>query len=155
MSSTTHTRSMHIDAPVAKVFDYVKDPHNFYAVISEVPGSRAVGHVKAELTDVSMAPDGGVGSTWTFKGALFIFHYNATLTREECVTNERIVDSNSAAGATWTCTFAPDAAGTEFSLGFTTSTKLPLIDKAFDWVSWDANRDLDAMLDAFKKAIES
>jgi hypothetical protein len=80
---------------------------------------------------------------------------DATLTREEYVTNERIVDSTSAAGATWTCTFEPHAAGTKFSLSFTTSAKLPLIDKAYDWVSWDGNRDLDAMLDAFKKAIET
>ncbi len=29
MSTTTHTRSMHIDAPVATVFDYIKDPHHF------------------------------------------------------------------------------------------------------------------------------
>lgn len=155
MSETTHTRSIHIDAPVEQVFDYVKDPHNFYAVMNEVPGSRATGHVEAELTDVSMTPDGGVGSTWSCKGALFIFHFDANLTREEYVTNQRIVDSNHSAGATWTCTFEPDETGTTFSLGFTTSTKLPLIEKAADWLSWDANRDLDAMLAAWKKAIEA
>lgn len=155
MSSTTHTRSIHIDAPVAKVFDYIKDPHNFYKVMDEFHGSRLTGHVKAELTDVTMAPDGGIGSTWSFKGALFIFHYDATLTREEYVPNERIVDSNPAAGATWTCTFEPDETGTMFSLGFTTSTKLPLLDKAVDWVSWDADHDLDTMLGIFKKAIEN
>jgi hypothetical protein len=155
MSETTHTRSLHIEAPVEQVFDYVKDPHNFYAVMSDAPGSRATGHVKAELTDVTMAPDGGVGSTWSFKGALFIFHFDATLTRDEYVTNERIVDSNPAAGAKWTCTFEPDATGTTFSLGFTMSTKLPLVDKAVDWLSWDANQDLDAMLEAWKQAIEA
>jgi len=155
MSETTHTRSIHIDAPVEQVFDYVKDPHHFHAVMNGAPGSRATGHVKAELTDVSMTPDDGVGSTWSFKGALFIFHFDATLTREEYVTNQRIVDSNRSAGATWTCTFEPDETGTTFSLGFTMSTTLPLIDKAADWLSWDANRDLDAMLAAWKQAIEA
>jgi hypothetical protein len=155
MSETTHTRSTHIDAPVEQVFDYVKDPQNFYAAMSEVPGSRATGHVTSELTDVRMAPDGGVGSSWSFKGAVFVFHFDATLTREEYIANQRIVDSNRSAGATWTCTFEPDESGTTFGLGFTMSTKLPLIDKAADWLSWDANRDLDAMLEAWKQAIEA
>ncbi len=155
MSTTTHTRSVHIDAPVEKVFDYVKDPHHFFAVMSEAPGSRLTGHVKGELTGVEMAPDGGVGSTWSFKGALFIYHFDAVLTRTEFTPNERIVDDNSDAGATWTSTFEPDGTGTSFTLAFTTSSKLPLVDKAVDALSWKGDHDLDAMLGSFKKAIEA
>ena len=34
MSTTTHTRSIHIDAPVEKVFEHVEDPKNFYAAMA-------------------------------------------------------------------------------------------------------------------------
>lgn len=155
MSTTTHTRSIHVDAPVETVFDHVKDPHSFYAVMSEFPGSRLVGHIKAELTDVSLTPDGGLGSTWSFNGALFIFHYDATFTREEYVPNERIVDRNADAGTSWTFTVEPDETGTTLGMSFTMSSKVPLLDKVEDRLSWDGDGDLDTMLTMFKKAIET
>ena len=31
MTTTKHQRSTHIDAPVETVFDYVEDPHHFFA----------------------------------------------------------------------------------------------------------------------------
>ena len=155
MSTTTHTRSIHIDAPVPKVFDHVKDPHNSYAVISEFHGLRLTGHIKAELTDVTMTPDGGLGSTWSFTGTLFIFHLDATFTREEYVPNERIVDRNADAGTAWTFTVEPDETGTTLGMGFAISSRVPLLDKAEDVVSWDGDSDLDTMLTLFKKAIEN
>ena len=102
-----------------------------------------------------MTPDGGVGSTWSFKGAVFIYHFDAVLTRKEYVPNERIVDDNPDAGATWTSTFEPDDTGTTMTLAFTVSSNLPLLDKALDFVYWKGDRDLDTMLDALKKAIET
>ena len=155
MSTTTHTRSIHVDAPVAKVFDHVKDPHSFYEVMREFPGSRLTGHVKAELTDVTMKPDGGLGSTWSFKGALFVFHFDATFTREEYVPNERIVDHNPEADTTWTFTVAPDETGTTLGMAFAFSSRVPLLDKVEDRIYWDGDGDLDTMLGLFKKAIET
>jgi hypothetical protein len=155
MSTTTHTRSIHVDAPVAKVFDYVKDPRNFYTVISEFHGSRLTGRMKAELTDVSMTPDGGLGSTWSFTGTLFIFHLDATFTREEYVPNERIVDRNADAGTAWTFTVKPDETGTTLGMSFAISSRVPLLDKAEDVVSWNGDSDLDTMLTLFKTAIET
>jgi uncharacterized protein YndB with AHSA1/START domain len=152
MPTTTHSRSLHIDAPVATVFDYVKDPHNFYDVISEVPGSGLVSHMKAELTDVSMTPDGGVGTTYAFRGKLFIFNLDAVLTREDFAVNERIVD-HSNRGVTWTSTFEPDETGTTYTLACSMSAKVPLMDKVED-LSWHGDRDLDQMLGRFKEVIE-
>ncbi len=146
---------VHIDAPAEKVFDYVKDPHNFYTVMSEFPGSRLTGHMKAELIDVSMTPDGGLGSTWSFKGALFIFHVDATFTRDEYVPNERFADRNADAGTSWTFTVAPDETGTTLGMGFAISSRVPLLDKVEDRLSWDGDSDLDTMLTIFKKAIET
>ena len=155
MSTTTHTRSTHIDAPADKVFEHVKDPRNFYAAISQVPGSRLTGHVKAELTDVSLAPDGGLGSTWSFRGALFIFHFDAVFTREEYVPSEQFVDRNAEAGTSWTFTVAPDDTGATLGMGFAMSSKVPLLDKIEDRLSWDGDGDLDSMLAQLKQAIES
>ncbi len=139
MATVTHKRSIHIDAPVEKVFDFVKDPHNFYTVMSRAPGSRLTGHVKAELTDVSMKPDGRVGSTWSFRGALFIYHFTAVFNREEFVTNERIADRNPDIGSTWTSTFEPDATGTTMSLAFDYDTKVALVGKVEDVIYWNGD----------------
>ncbi len=155
MSTTTHTRSMHIDAPVATVFDYIKDPHHFYEVMKEYPGSRLTGRMEAELTDVTLADDGGLGSTWSFTGALFIFHFDATFVRQEYVVNERIVDNNPDADTTWTFTVEPDETGTTMGIGFAFSSKVPLLDKVEDRIYWDGDHDLDTMLTLFKKAIEA
>lgn len=155
MATVTHQRSIHIDAPVEKVFDFVKDPHNMLDVMSRAPGSRLTGHMKAEPADVSMTPDRGVGSTWSFRGALFIYHFTATFTREEFVANERIADRNPDVGSTWTSTFEPDETGTTMSLKFGYPAKMALVGKAEDVIFWDGDRDLDAMLGEFKKAIEA
>ena len=60
MTMTVHKRSMHIDAPVEKVFDYVKDPHHFFEAWPE----EFRGH--SALADVTTTPE-GVGSTYKMK----------------------------------------------------------------------------------------
>lgn len=55
----------------------------------------------------------------------------------------------------WTFTFEPDPTGTTLSLAFEYSTKVPLLDKVVDAVSWNGDRDLDRVLSAMKAAIES
>jgi hypothetical protein len=62
MSTTTHTRSIHIDAPVETVFEHVQDPKNFYAAMAATSPQDP-----PKLLDVDVKPE-GVGSTyqWTF-----------------------------------------------------------------------------------------
>jgi hypothetical protein len=149
MTTTMHKRSVHIDAPVDTVFDYVKDPHHFYlAMIPE----KDRNHVPP-LSDVTRTPDGGV-STYTWRDKWFVFHIKGVMTREESIPNERIVD-HSSTGPVWTYTFEPDPTGTTLSLGFEWSTRVPLVDKAIDRVAWDGDRDLDTMLAYMKKEIEA
>jgi hypothetical protein len=76
------------------------------------------------------------------------------MTREVYVPNERIVD-HSSTGPVWTFTFKPDATGTTLSLACGVSSKVPLLDKLEDAVFWNGDRDLDAWLENFKKAIET
>ena len=151
MTTTLHTRSVHIDAPVETVFDYVKDPHHFFESFSERDRSHMA------LGDVTLTPE-GVGSTYKMMGRMFLlFHMEWVLTREEYVPNERIVDH--AWLGRMISTFEPaDPTGTTLSLAFEWSTKVPLVgevvDQVVDRVSWDGDRDLDLMLANLKTAIE-
>lgn len=145
MTTTTHKRSVHIDAPVETVFDYVEDPHHFYDAFPGDDGTT--------LTDVTLTPE-GVVSTYKWKGKMFVFHIEGVMTREDYIPNERIVD-HSSTGPVWTFTFEPDPIGTKLSLAFEWSSKVPLADKVIDRVAWSGDRDLDTMLTNMKKAIEA
>ncbi len=148
MTTTLHKRSVHIDAPVETVFDYVKDPHHFFESFPE--GDRS--HMA--LGEVTLTPE-GVGSTFKMMGRMFLlFYMEWVLTREEYIPNERIVD-HASAGGVWTYTFEPaEPAGTTLSLAFGWSSKVPLVGELIDRVSWDGDRDLDLVLANMKKAIE-
>lgn len=147
MTTKTHKRSVHIDAPVERVFEYIKEPRHFWESFPE----SARGH--DTMTDISLTPE-GVGSTYRWKGRMFGFHIDGVATREEYIPNERIVDRSST-GPVWTYTFEPDPTGTTLSLAFEYSTKVPLMDKVVDRMSWDGDRDLDRMLANIKQSIES
>ncbi len=153
--TTTHKRSIHIDAPVEEVFDYVLDPRNTFAVVCETPTSRIDRHVKSELTDVSMTSDGGVGTTWSFKARLFLYRFEATYTRQEYVRDECIVDGNIDAGLNMTFDFEPDPSGTTLTMAWGVSSKVTLLSTIWDRIYWDGDRDLDSMLSSVKNAVES
>lgn len=145
MTTTTHKRIVHIDAPVETVFDYVQDPQHFFSAMDRRGGDT--------LTDVTLTPE-GVGTTYAWKASTFVFHIQGVMTREESIPNERIVDRSST-GPIWTWTFEPDPAGTTLTLAFEWSTKVPLMDKAFDLFAWNGDRDLDTILANLKKEIEA
>ncbi len=145
MTTTTHKRSVHVDAAVEKVFDYVKDPRHFFDAMD--PSGRSA------LIDVTLTPE-GVGSTYAWKSSLLSLHVGGVSTREEYVLNERIVD-HSSTGPVWTFTFEPDPTGTTLSLAYEYTSKVPFMDKVIDRVAWHADRDLDALLARMKKEIEA
>lgn len=154
-TTITHQRSIHIDAPVEKVFDYLKDPHHTYAVISQTPTSRIDRHVKGELTNATMTPGCGVGTTYSFRSTLLGLHVDATFTREEFLQNERIVDRNVKADNTVTFGFDADAAGTTLTLAHGASSRLPIMSRLWDRLYWDADHDIDAMLHSVRTAVET
>lgn len=153
MSSTTHKRDVHIEAPVERVFDHVKVPENFLAAMLQAEGKEP-DDPAAHLTKVSLAKDGGVGSTYEAVYRVFLFTMHIVGTRTEYVPNERIVDHMST-GVTWTYTTAPDETGTLLSLACEVSSKVPLVDKVEDALFWKGDRDLDKFLAAYKHAIEA
>lgn len=144
--TTTHARSVHIDAPVEQVFDFVKDPPHFYAAFPDAESERDV------LTDVHLTPE-GVGSTYRWKTRVFGLPMHGVMTREDYRPNARIVD-HSSTGPVWTWTFEPDTSGTRLTLRFDYSTKAPLMDKVVDRFAWRGDRDLDTILANLKNTIE-
>lgn len=148
MIKELHRRSVHIDAPVEKVFAYVEDPHHFFEAFDEEWRRHMA------LAEVTTTPE-GVGSTARLMGRMFLaFHMEWVLVREEYVPNERIVDHASQGGA-WTYTFEPDETGTTLTMAFGWSSKVPFVGEVLDRISWDGDKDLDLMLANLKKAIES
>lgn len=147
MIKTLHTRSVHIDAPVEKVFDYVKDPHHFFAAFDEDWSKHTA------IAEVNMTPE-GVGSTYRLVGRMLLFfHMEWVMTREEYVPNTRIVD-HANLGGVWTYTFEPDETGSTLTMAFGWSSKVPLVGEVADRVGWKGDADLDRVLANIKKAIE-
>jgi uncharacterized protein YndB with AHSA1/START domain len=146
-TKTLHERSVHIDAPVERVFDYMQDPHHFLAAFPEKDRSSMA------ITEVNLTPD-GVGSTFTMIGKMFLFHVTWVLTREEYIPNRRIVD-HASLGGVWTSTFEPDETGTTLSLAFGWSSRVPLVGQVADRIGWEGDADLDIMLANVKEAIET
>ncbi|MFC6288235.1 SRPBCC family protein [Nocardioides sp. GCM10027113] len=148
MTKELHRRSVHIDAPVDKVFDYVKVPENFLMGFGEDMRRHSA------LAEVHLTPD-GLGSTFRMMGRMFLlFHMEWVFTREEFVPNERIVD-HANLGGVWTHTFAPDDTGTTYSLAFGWAGPATWLGEMADRFSWNGDEDLDAMLARVKEAVET
>lgn len=147
MTTTAHKRSVHVDAPADKVFDYVKDPRHFWSAFYGGERPRSV------VTDVNLTPE-GVGSTYAWTGSLLAFHFSGVSTREEYVVNKRIVDRSST-GPVWTVMLEPDPTGTNLSMAVEYSTKIPLMDKVIDYVTWRGDRDLDKALALIRRELEA
>ena len=139
MTSNKHTRSIHIDAPVEKVFAYLEDPAHFVAAAPwESRGTHAT------VAAVHRTPDGIVTSYETTFGGK-----NYPITRDEYVVNERIVDHTP-----WvrlTSTFEPDEAGTTLTLTWDGSAFM----RALDAVIYHSDKKLDASLATVKREVEA
>ena len=142
----THSRTIHVDAPVEKVFDQVKDLGHFMAAM------RALGE-DVTVVNVSTTPE-GVGSKGEWKDRVLGIPITATLTCEECVTNERIVHRSST-GPVWTLTVEPDETGTTLGLAFEYHSKMPFFATFVDHVMWDPDRDLDRLLANLEAQVEA
>ena len=144
MEPKARRRSTHVDAPVKRVFDHVKEPANFVAA-DPAP---------VELSNLLLTPD-GVGSTWETSWRAFGRQLHGVWHRQEYVPNERIVDRVST-GATWTFLTTPDPrGGTTLSLAFEFTTKWPLANKIIRWALASQDRQIDRMLANYKQRIEA
>lgn len=141
MSTAKHTRSVHIDAPVTKVFGYIEDPAHIAEMAPEEYGMT--------LVAVHPTPEGLVGS-YQAKYRMFGMHVTVTFTREEYVPDERLVD-HSSAGIINTLAFEPDATGTTLTLSWDASRLMKMLDA----VLFHGDKDLDRMLARVKEKVEA
>jgi len=144
MSTTTHTRSIHIDAPVETVFDHVTDPVKVYNAFYQKR--------KPTITDQRMTPDAGTGSRYRWGFHLGVFPVHGEVTRADYVPNEHFVDRYRDGQNTYTV--QPDATGTTLTLTVESSSRLPLANKAMD-LMWRPEKNLDTWLANIKAAIET
>ena len=145
MTTTTHKRSIHIEEPAEKVFDHVKDPENLFEAMYEG---------RSTIAAKEIAPDAGKGSTWQWQSHLLFLPFHGTMTREDYVPHERIVDRSST-GVLWTFTLEPDDAGTTLTMEVEVSSSVPFLDKIEDKVFWKGDQDLDTWLGRYQEAIEA
>ena len=144
MTTTTHQGSIHIDAPVAKVFDYIKDPDKLFPAMPQ----------EMIVSEERMTPDMGEGSTYKVTGHLLFLPVSGTATRTEYVPNERIVD-HSSAGPDYPFSVSQDGAGTTLAMLYEYSSTVPFLDKIGDKLEWNGDRDIDTWLRNLKQAIEA
>ena len=143
LEARVHSRSTHIQAPVAVVFAHVRDPLSYMAADPE----------PVRIENIALAPE-GVGSTWESRWHVARVPMHADWTREECVPEERIVDRTST-GMRWTYVTQPDATGTTLSIAYAICTSLAVANWILDHAFGNQERQLDVMLANFKAAIEA
>lgn len=142
MSSSKHTHSIHIDAPVKKVFYYLEDPAHF---IAGMPWESHGTH--ATVGAVHRTPEGVVTSYENMfgdAGKRYVF------TREEYVVNERIVD-HSSLGPIFAFSFEPDTTGTTLTFTWDASILMKVLGTVF----YHVDKDADRTMATFKREVEA
>ena len=143
MTTTRHTCTVRISAPIRAVFDLIKDPNNMYSGW----------HTPVDVHDVNMTPQ-GVGTTYMWTARELGFKHTGVMTREEYVEGERIVDRSST-GPSWTWTLEPAREGTNLTLLFEYSTSVPLMDKVLEaTLERETEDDMLDALEAIKARLE-
>ncbi len=135
--------AIHIEAPVEKVFDFVKDPKNF----EKLPHAGT-------FKDVTITKE-GVGTQYTVVLPIPGLHIESFDVYTEFVPNKRITDWSSLAFAgTQTTSFEPEGSGTKLTVETRPRSfwRIPLLRELAEWSLVRANQfwgsELKAMLEA-------
>ncbi len=130
------TCSIHIEAPVEKVFDFYKDPRKGVAAMWTDQMNE-----RGELLDVKTT-DEGVGTYYSWAMKLPGLRLEGFDVYTEFVPNQRITDRSSRSFVgTWTYTFGPEGSGTRL-----THQRHP--------ASSRARRAIDRLMDRFRVSVE-
>jgi uncharacterized membrane protein len=136
-------KSVHIDAPVERVFAYLRDP---MSNLEWLPGIMEVTNVSGE----------GVGARfrWVYKMAGIALEGESTAL--EFVPNEQFVtESKSGIISTWNWDFAPDNGGTKIELTVDYVVPIPVLGKLAEAVVVRQNeRVLDTALENIRSRME-
>ena len=136
-------RSITINAPVEKVFNYIEDPMNNPEWVPSI----------MEITDVSGS---GVGKhhRWTYKMAGVLLKGETTFT--EHIPNERIVSqSKGGVTSTWILNFKTHDGGTMMELDIEYTIPIPVLGKIAEKIVLKRNeREADLAISNIKEKME-
>jgi uncharacterized protein YndB with AHSA1/START domain len=143
-SMATLTRSVVIDAPVEKAFDYALDIRNLW----DLPD--------VALASVALKPE-GVGSSARLYSHFLGFHLEGGLEYTEVVRPERIVAKVSffAEHPVWTFTFEPVDDGVRFTVQGEWHVGVPAVGKPLEGLMVREHQEfVEAMLTNVKTGVE-
>lgn len=142
----TLTRSIDINAPVEKVFDFVVDVGRLFMSWPEDVAVR----------DVKLTPD-GVGSSARLYAHVLAIHMEGTVEYTEVVPNERIVAQVrfAAEKPTWVYTFEPQDGGTRLTAEGEWHVNLPGVGKPLEgMLVKEHETPIEKMLATIKAQVE-
>ncbi|GAB88393.1 SRPBCC family protein [Gordonia rhizosphera] len=143
-TSAKHTHSIHVDAPVEKVFEYIEVPGNIVAAMNAMPGEGEL-----VLGEVDQKPDGEVADyRMTFRE--LGMHMHTTMTREEYMPNERITD-HSSLGVDHMFSVAPEDTGTKLTYAWDATKLMRMIDATL----FHTDKHIGEALQHVKKEVEA
>jgi uncharacterized protein YndB with AHSA1/START domain len=144
---TTLTRSIEIEAPVEKVFDFALDVGKFWTSWPEEVAAR----------DVELKP-GGVGSSARLFGHFLAIHMEGTIEYTEVVPEERIVAKVHWLGESpsWVFEFEPADGGTKLTAMGEWHAKIPVVGKRIEGMMVKGHeKGLESLLATVKSRVEA
>jgi uncharacterized protein YndB with AHSA1/START domain len=141
------SRSIKIEAPVGKVFDFAADIGKFWTSWPE----------EVAVRDVELTPD-GVGTSARLFTHFFAIHMEGTMEYTEFVPNERIVAKTHFLGEspTWVFTFEPADGGTKMTAEGEWHVKVPAVGKRLEGMMAKGHEEgLESLLATVKSRVEA
>jgi uncharacterized protein YndB with AHSA1/START domain len=141
------TRSIDIEAPVEKVFDFALDIGKFWTSWPE----------EVAVRDVELKSD-GVGTSATLFTHFLAIHMEGTMEYIEVVPNERIVAQVHFFGEspTWVFTFEPAEDGTKMTAEGEWHAKVPVVGKRLEGMMVKGHEEgLEGLLATVKSRVEA
>ena len=138
-------RSITVDAPVEKVFDYILDPSNEPEFIPST----------LQVSDVTRTEQGvGTHFRWAYK--LVGMRMEGETTFTECVPNKRLVsESRGGIASTWTYTFEPQGDRTRMTTVIEYTIPIPVLGKVAEaLVLKQKERAVDLAMENIKATME-
>lgn len=139
------TKSIHIDAPVGKVFAFMQEPKNLPEIWPSMQEVRNIEPAKAT---------GGNNYDWTYKMAGMKF--DGRTETEEVVNNQRVVvTSKGGIESRWVWNYTADGNATLVTVKIDYTVPVPVLGKLAESIIVKQNdREIDVMLDNLKLRTE-
>jgi uncharacterized membrane protein len=142
---TKALKSITVNAPVEKVYEYISDPTNLPEIWPSL----------VEIKDVQRLPNGGTSTRWVYKMAGM--RLEGTSEDIEYVANQRrVVKTKGGIDSTQTWMLQPEADGTRVTLEIEYTVPIPVLGKLAEAVIVKMNdREGDTMVENLKAMLES